>query len=175
MCREHLNGCFTMHQAVMHKATRGRGYKARVMMHGFTVKEKGWITSAYYRLNNFSNEQDTSLPTTEITSTYFDSLSLQFSESTNVTSWMPSDAYIHNYTGSSLVQIMACRLLRLSYYPSQLWHIVSESLGTHFTESWIKIQQFPRKNMRDYMNTKISPARCRPSCLVLVVLNKDVY
>ena len=28
-------------QAVMHKAARGRGYKARVMMHGFTVKEKG--------------------------------------------------------------------------------------------------------------------------------------
>ena len=161
-----------MHQAVMQKAVRERGYKAVVMMHGFTVKEKGWKTSAYYHLINFSNEQVTSLPTIEIT----DSLSLQFSESTNVNSWMPSDAYIRNHTGSSLVQIMACRLLRLSYYPSHLWHIVNESLGTHFTESWIKIQQFSRKKMRDYINTKISPAlRCRPYCLVLVVLNKDVY
>ena len=143
MCREHTNGGFTMQQAVMQKAARGgRGYKARVI-HGFTVKEKSCKTSAYYSLINFSNEHDTSLPTTDI--------------------------------ASSLVKIMACRLLELSYYPTQLLHIVNESLGTHITESWIKMQQFPCKKMRDYMNTKISPARCRPSCLGLGVSNKDVY
>ena len=158
----------------MQKAARGRGYKARVV-HGSTVKEKSWITSEYHRLINFSYEQNTSRITTEITKTYYDSLSLKFSECTNVNSWRPSDAYMRNQTGSSLVQIMACRLLGLSYYPTQLWHIVNESLGTHFTESWIKIQQFPCKKMCDYMNTKISPATCRPSCLSLGVLNEDVY
>ena len=95
--------------------------------------------------------------------------------STNVNSWRPSDAYMRNFIGSSLVQIMACRRLGLSCYPTPLWHIGNKSLGTHFTESWIEIQQFPCKKMRDYMNTKISPARCRPSCLDLGVLNKDVY
>ena len=96
-------------------------------------------------------------------------------ESTNVNSWRPSDAYKCNYTGSSSFQIMACCLLWLRYHPTQLWHIVNESLGTHLTKSWIKIQQFPYKKMRDYMNTKISPARCRPSCIGLSLLNKDAY
>ena len=56
----------------------------------------------------------------------------------------PSAAYMHQWTGSALVQIMTCRLPGAK--PLIMWTnaVISliEPLGTNFSEIWIKTKNF---------------------------------
>ena len=75
--------------------------------------------------------------------------------------------------------MLACRLLGLSYYLTQFWHIVNESLGTHFTESWNNTTIFMQENasLYEYENIvcKMSTILPRPRCVIWRLIKPSEY
>ena len=66
----------------------------------------------------------------------------------------PSDAYMRHWSGSTLVQVMACRLLGAKPLPEpMLAYCLLSSLGTNFNEILIEIQPFSFKKMRLKMSS----------------------
>ena len=81
--------------------------------------------------------------------------------SSRVNSSFPSAAYMRQWTGSALVQIMACRLFgNNSLSKPMLGCCQLEPLGTNFNEIWIKIHNVSFRKM----HLKMKSAKWRPFC-----------
>ena len=84
-----------------------------------------------------------------------------------VNSLRPSDAYMRRWTGSSLVQIMACRLFGAKPLSEPMLEYCNWDLGPNFSEILIGIQPFSFKKL----HLKTSSAKLRLFCLGLNELN----
>ena len=78
---------------------------------------------------------------------------------TRINSSPPSTAYIRQWTGSALVQIMARRLFGAKPL-NQCWVNINWTLRKNFSDIFIKIQNF----LFTKMHLKISSAKWRPFC-----------
>ena len=79
------------------------------------------------------------------------------SKSISFNSLRPSDAYMHQWTWPSLIQIMACRLAGASHYLNQCWDIVDSTLRNKLV-ILIEIHTFSFKKM----HLKLSCGKWRP-------------
>ena len=74
----------------------------------------------------------------------------------------PRDAYMRHWTGSSLVQIMACRLWAPSHYLNQCWNIANWTFKNKLQWNFNReIQTFSCKKL----HLKMSPAKWHLFCL----------
>ena len=74
--------------------------------------------------------------------------------------------HMRPWTGSSLVQVIYCRLFICRQFGSWTNDLLSiEPLGTNFSEILIAIQTFSLKKMY----CKMPSAKCQPSCLGFIV------
>ena len=90
----------------------------------------------------------------------------QSSLMTHLNSSLPSAAYMHQWTGSALVQIMACRLVRQALIWTNAGTLLIWPLGTNFSEMLMEIQTFSFKKM----HLKVLSAKWRQFCPGLNVL-----
>ena len=109
------------------------------------------IGIALHHLNNSKKAEKS------VTGCYFAGEEFIFSRGPNFNSSPPSAAYIRQWIGSALVQIMACRQA-ITWANTGLLSI--GILGRNFSEILIKIQNFSFTKM----HLKISSAKWRPFC-----------
>ena len=82
-----------------------------------------------------------------------------------INSLSPSDAYMRQWTRSSLIQMKACRLIGENCYPNQWWNIVNWTIGTDLIEnfkrnSYIFIHENPFENVEWLMAAVLSLSEC---------------
>ena len=79
----------------------------------------------------------------------------------------PENAFMCQWVVSPLVQVMACGLIGTKASPELYWNIVNWTIGTKFSEIWIKVQQFSFEKT----DFKMQSAKWQPVCSHLNVLN----
>ena len=78
----------------------------------------------------------------------------------------PSDAYMRSWTGSSLVQIMACRLNGAKPLSAQCWNIVNWTLGNKLQWNFNrKSNIFIEENTFENVVCEMASILSRPQCV----------